>query len=494
MLRNNILYAVKQSELLVKVFKNKALQYLFSRYLTYFIQFVNSILMSVYLGPYYLGIWGFINLVVQYFAQINFGIASSVNTIASIEKKNDVVRLMGSGLSMLVGLSVVSLLFFLGNFWGDWGIGAKYHFNDYMLLVAGSIIFGHFTNIFASVYRIYGKLFEISFSQTIGPIFNVVAIVFFRGKALLDALVWSNFIAAAVSILFFIVRSPIRLQLNLDGALMKKIQLKGLSLFLYSTSFYLVIITTKSFVSTYYPVTDFGYFTFSYSLGNVILLLLQSIAFMILPKILYKFSQADHKEGLELLTRIRNNYIGLSHLLIHIVVCLFPIFLLFFPKYASILLSFRLVALTMALYTNSFGFQGLIIAKGKTRQLGWIAFMALAMNVALAYCMASWWHCGYSYLILATMVTYFFYTWAMGFYGLRLTGEAPRLWDSLWQVFPFRMLLPFGLSLVMTLCELPAVFLALPLIVYVLMNGEVLVKGAQTFKELVRNPQIIDIK
>ena len=45
--------------------KNPAILYMLSRYGTYAIQFVNSIFIAVYMGPYYLGIWGFINLIIS---------------------------------------------------------------------------------------------------------------------------------------------------------------------------------------------------------------------------------------------------------------------------------------------------------------------------------------------------------------------------------------------------------------------------------------------
>ena len=74
------------------VAKNKVVLFLFSRYATYFIHFINSLFIAVYLGPYYLGIWGFISLIIQYVNQINFGIAHSVTAIISVHKKKDIMR------------------------------------------------------------------------------------------------------------------------------------------------------------------------------------------------------------------------------------------------------------------------------------------------------------------------------------------------------------------------------------------------------------------
>ena len=68
------------------VVHNSSFSYIISRYVTYIIQFINSILIAIYLGPIYLGIWGFLNLVIQNLNQMNFGIAHSANTIAAVLK------------------------------------------------------------------------------------------------------------------------------------------------------------------------------------------------------------------------------------------------------------------------------------------------------------------------------------------------------------------------------------------------------------------------
>src|SRR5665647_333755 len=92
-----------------KIVRNKVVYFVFSRYLTYAVQFINSLFIAVYLGPFYLGVWGFINLIIQYFTQINFGISQSVNTIASIHKSDEeyVKKMVGTSMTMLIVLSAV---------------------------------------------------------------------------------------------------------------------------------------------------------------------------------------------------------------------------------------------------------------------------------------------------------------------------------------------------------------------------------------------------
>lgn len=98
----------KITNLVNKALKNPAILYVISRYATYAIQFINSLFIAVYLGPYYLGIWGFINLVLGYLAQLNLGIPHSLNVIVSVNKDKEeyAQKVIGNGLSMIVGLSI----------------------------------------------------------------------------------------------------------------------------------------------------------------------------------------------------------------------------------------------------------------------------------------------------------------------------------------------------------------------------------------------------
>ena len=75
-------------KLIKPLLSNQIIFYLFSRYFTYFIQFIISIVLAVKLGAYYLGIWSFIVLIINYFGQIDFGIANSLNVFL-IQNRDD---------------------------------------------------------------------------------------------------------------------------------------------------------------------------------------------------------------------------------------------------------------------------------------------------------------------------------------------------------------------------------------------------------------------
>ena len=71
--------------------------------------------IAVELGPYYMGIWGFILLLLQYFAQFHFGIANSFNILYVHHRENPLEcnNYIGNSLLLIGYLSVIVVLFYL---------------------------------------------------------------------------------------------------------------------------------------------------------------------------------------------------------------------------------------------------------------------------------------------------------------------------------------------------------------------------------------------
>lgn len=67
-------------------FKNKIVVYLLTRYCTYALQFIVSLIIAAKLGPYHLGVYGFFTLILNYFSQINLGIQHSLDVLLAHNK------------------------------------------------------------------------------------------------------------------------------------------------------------------------------------------------------------------------------------------------------------------------------------------------------------------------------------------------------------------------------------------------------------------------
>ncbi|MBK5203574.1 MAG: oligosaccharide flippase family protein [Prolixibacteraceae bacterium] len=480
---------------LKKIVSNKILQYIFSRYATYFIQFINSLFIAVYLGPFYLGVWGFITLIIQYFSQINLGIPHSVNAIVAINKKDEdyVVKTTGTSLVMMGALSIVIILLFIANSL-FFNIGEKYNFSVYAPVIALIAILNYFNSIISNIFRIYGKLFEIAFNQSVFPVLILLVVFFFKGENLLWALVLANCVSSFISFLLFIIRSPVKLRPSFNFKLTKIIQKKGWHLFIYNASFYLIIISTKSFISDYYSVSEFGYFTFAFSLANAIFLLLQSFSFIIFPKLLNRLASATNERISYLLNEVRDAYISTSHLLVHFAILCFPVFLMLFPQYSQSSKAFKLIALTVVLTTNSFGYSDLLIAKGKEKLLGHLSFFALCINICLSFFVCRILKVPYSYVIFSTMITYLVYVFLLGLWGRRRLKLSTRFLSILKDVFPFGMLLPYLLSMGMIIFSLNDIWFILPLLLFIVLNYRLKDKVKYLAEKIFDNPdKVINI-
>jgi O-antigen/teichoic acid export membrane protein len=485
----------KYTKALKKTLKNKVFIYAYSRYIIYFIQFINSLFIAVYLGPYYLGVWGFITLSIQYLNQMNMGIANSVNTIISIHKKKEwyVQKIIGTSLLMLIALSVIIALFFGANELFNLNVGGKYNFSTYAPFVALIGIFGYFNTLFSSIFRVYGKVTEIAINQSAFPILMLITIILFKGEDLLWALVIANLLAFLLSFLLYIFKTPVKLNTFYISRLIKSIQVKGWHLFVYNTSFYLIILSTRSFISGYYRVEEFGYFTFAFSLANIVLLLLHSFSFLIYPKLLNRISISTNERIIELLRMVRDVYITTSHLIVHLAILFFPLFMLFFPQYDQSLNTFKIIALTVVMYTNSFGYSGLLIAKNLEKKLANLSFLALLINLLSVFILIKVFTVNFEFVFLATMFTYFIYVFLLGKMGQKELQLDTNFKSVLNNIFPFKILVPYLLSFCLIMFSHPNIYFIIPLLLFLAMNYKALIRTKQLAINLVNKPEFIDI-
>lgn len=483
----------QEKELAKALLVNKVFHYVSSRYATYIVQFVNSVLVAASLGPYYLGVWGFLTLVVQYCIQMNFGVAHSVNAILSVNKSGDYNKVISTALWMVLGISVAFGGLFFSNWYWDLGFGVKYGFVQYSFFIFVVVVLDNFNKLFANVFRVYGNVGLIAVTQSIWPAFMLIAILFFQGISLLQVLVFAYAVSYLISFLLFVVHFPYRIDFKFHLPAFRLIQSRGFHLFIYNSSFYLIVISTKFFVSTYYSVRDFGFFTFAFSFAQAILLLLQSLSFLVYPKLLNRFSNLAGIKAFNLLQSIRDVYVGVAHLLIHLSILGFPFFVAFFVDFQGAIKVFNLVAVAVVLQTNSFGYQVFLVAKGYEKILGVLAFLALCLNIVISFLIVEFLSIDFALVVLSTMITYFGYAVVIGFVGKTRMGLESSVWDVIVEIFPFRIIGPILISLVLSLIEVNALYYLLPLSLFVYSNFRLLLKSLLLFKRIVKDDSLIDL-
>lgn len=481
---------------LKSILKNKTLFYVFSRYATYATQFVNGLFIAIYLGPYYLGVWGFINLVIQYITQFNLGIANSVNAIGSVHKNKEEYfkMVVGTAITMLIILSAVLLIILIISQFYGLRLGDSYGFNKFEPIVIIIAFLGYFNTQLTIIFRIFGKIFEIIFSQSIFPvaIFVIIFFTHYRGLDLLWCMVVVNLITSIFSFLLFISKTPIKIKPSFIWRLVKLIQRRGWYFFIYNASFYFIVISLRSIVSGFYSVQKFGYFTFAFAFANAIIMLFQSISFLIFPKIINRFATNNNHQISILLEKLRKPYISFAHASIHFINFIFPFLFFLFPNYEPANNAFKLIALTSVIYLNAFGYPGLLIAKSKEHRLAILAFFSLCLNIILDLLIVHL-KFPFSMVVIGTMVTYFIYVFFLGYFGRKELNMGKGLIYILKDLYPLRLSIPFLLSVFFILTGMQNIYFIIPFLLVVLLNVKTLIQGIELIKVIIQNPDCINI-
>ena len=74
--------------MLKAILGNKVLWYMCSRYMTYILQFVTTLIIAITLGPESFGIWSFLLLIINFFNIVDFGISNSLSVLLVQDKLN----------------------------------------------------------------------------------------------------------------------------------------------------------------------------------------------------------------------------------------------------------------------------------------------------------------------------------------------------------------------------------------------------------------------
>lgn len=477
------------------ILKNTIFQYVFSRYSIYLLQFLNSIFLAVYLGPYYMGVYGFIQLIIAYFNQFNFGIPFALNNILSIHKNKSkyVSFTFNTGLSLVILLSIIVFLLFLISYLTNINIGKAYNFKEYSFIVCFIVILNYLNSIFINLFRVYNKLWEITFSQAIYPICICISIFFSKGEQLLNNLVWSNLISFLIVFILFLVRSPLSFHPIIAPSILKNLKNKSLLLFVYNSSFYLIFISTRSLVSINYSVSEFGLFTFSFTLAGIVFLLLDSFSFLIFPKLLNRLATIGNEKAHDLIKDMRSKYVLLAHILTYFSILSYKLFMCFFSKYQSTVTVFIFIALTQLVYSQCFGYPALLMARKKEKEIAFFALLSLIINILFGLILTNYFEVDYSYVILTSTFTYIIYTILVAKKGLKELNQDNSLTLVFRIIFPWRLLIPIIIGFTVGTVKISTYQYTLPLIAFIIFNIKDLKSLILELKSIITKPDITKI-
>lgn len=479
----------------VSVLKNKVVFYLASRYITYAIQFITSLLIAAELGPYYMGIWGFILLILQYFQQFHFGIANSFNVLYVHHKDNEQEcnNYIGNSLLLVSYLTLLVVCFYL--YYVFVGINSleKYHADKYVIWICLIALMQYFVQFFINLFRVKNQLNRVTFCQSIIVLLNFACVFFFRGDELIKWLVAGYVVGNAICVILALTSGtvPFNKKVKINVKYQLEILKKGLFLFLYNSCFYFIIISVRTIISSNYSVDEFGMFTFSYTLAHAFLLIMEALTFIVFPKIIYKLSSKDYSGVAQTITMLRKSYITSAHLLIYGALICFPVILLFLPQYSDSLTCLNLIALTILMSANSFSYLELLISNNKECLMAQLSAIALLINGFIACVFVYMLQVSYSYVIIATMITYYFYTLSIVKCGNNILKKK-SLYETLKEQMPLRLVIPYLVAIIITILQFE-MLIGLPLVVFLMFNFKELKSVIELTRKLLIKPEVVNL-
>ena len=478
------------------VLRNKVVFYLSSRYITYAVQFITSLVIAAELGPYYMGIWGFILLILQYFQQLHFGITNSFNVLYVHHRQNqqECNNYIGNSLALVSYLSLFVFGFYL--YYILFGISEfeKYNTSQYILWICLIAILQYYVQFFTNLFRVKNQLNRVTFCQSIIVFLTFICVFVFEGEQLIISLIASYLVGNLLCFLIAVTSGSIpRFNLvQFKISYQKEILKKGLFLFLYNSCFYFIIISVRTIISGYYTVEEFGLFTFSFTLAQAILLILDSLSFIIFPKVIGKLSSGDNRVAESTISLLRLLYITSAHFLIYIALLAFPVFLVFLPKYSDALTSLNMIALTVLMGTSTYGYLELLISRNKEKKAASLSAFALIVNCLLSLFLVLIIRVHYDFVIVATMITYAMFAVLVLKESGQLLGKR-SIGSVLKEMMPIKLLIPYVVAFILSLMQMQSL-LFVPLLLFCVLNLKTFGTIVDAVKKLLNDPEIVDLK
>ncbi len=480
---------------LLQILSNKVVLYMGTRYVTYGVQFLASMLIAFQLGPENFGIWSFFLLIVNFFNIFDFGISNSLNVLLVQDRDNKERYLSHIKSASLLTTSVslfVLLAFFLEKAF-RFEIIDKYNIRPFLVAIVIIVITAYFNKIFATIYRVKNRLVEVAFYQSIIPVFLFLSILFFKNNVLLF-LVLSYLVGNLISILIFFLRKEISFKGNLSIDSMKQITSKGLWLFIYNSSFYFILYLSSLLVSINYSVGEYGKYNFSYTLSHSVILLIDAFGFIIFPKMIAKLKDQDMVINEKIIEYIRTNYMTLVHLLVLLVFPFFYLLNILFPQYSNTTCALCFAGLSLLPYADCFGLNTFLIAQNRERILSMISISSLFLNTIFVLFSIYYLKMSFEYIFLCIAISYSIYTFSCSFIVRKMLGKNCNIASTIQYAFINKNIFVFVFSLYIAISfQDNFIFLCLPFLFYIFLNFDKVRIIYSSFRKVILKPNIVDL-
>jgi len=349
-----------------KFISNEAFRFVFYKYLSFAIIFVNSFLLNLKLGVYVFGFYAFYKLLLSYSSYSNCGLNYALNVLPASEKITSSYKINKSFSDSLLYnfiFSLISVLFFLFLI-DEYVIFETYNVTRYKYLLIIIYFFRQINILFVSYNRLNNNIKELNVNYLLPPILELILLCFsFQIEWDLFICVLYVYFFSQITLLIINLRTLNKLNYKFTGfEINRELLKKGVYQLLYNFSFYAIMLALRTIFSHSSSVEVFSEFSFVFSVSEALFLSTGAITFLMLPKLLNKISNlTNYKIFVEY-----NKHYNFSNSIICVFsVLMIPILNLFFPVYDRVEEYLILMLIAQFFLNSSFVYNTILINKGK---------------------------------------------------------------------------------------------------------------------------------
>ncbi|TKC56950.1 hypothetical protein FBD94_22395 [Pedobacter hiemivivus] len=422
------------------------------RYLTYGLMTIRGFVLAYYLGPYLLGIYGYLMLYQQYMSYTSFGINYSLNAelaLLTVGQKQERKSLIDSAFSGVLLIS--GLLIFIGII--AYGFKLKlFPFENsykYAIIIVALTILTHFQQVFVNIFRVNKKLKPVIVGELVLAVGLLVVIFFFEGIELINVLFYVWGLSLLLIVLFYKIVYSEKITVNFSKV---RLLLKsGLPLLVYAFSYYLMGLMIRTLIGAFYPIEVMGYFSFANNITTAIMLGLDTVTWIIFPSIIARLADNNlSKDELQkYLVSFTNRLLVLVLIIVLLSIGSLPILFYILPKYRPIEFSLIILLMNQIVFNLGFVFVTLCIARKMHNQMALISLLSVVVSgvLSLVFCLNK---LPYIWLVISNVIGSLFFVNLLIYF---ISNKFSLLQDELRRSFNWTTQLLFVLIVISALLQ-----------------------------------------
>ncbi len=478
---------------LSKLLRNDIFIFVFSKYLSFGLQFLISIVIASRLGLFYFGLYSFFKLVITYLGYSNLGINYSFNVEISSDTNKDIIRAHNYFRQSLIITFIIFLIFLAlstGVSFTKLDYFVKFDFYSYIFLLPFFGLCRNLNILYLNSNRLFGLYRRINISYFIPVLLESLLVVFFKGKILFDLIVYSALISEIVVLFFNFYKNPINftrpIKFNFPY---RDIVKRGIHLLLYNMSFYFILLSIRTLASNVLTVNDFAIFNFAYFVSIAISMLTGSLKFLFYPNLINQISKLKNSSLYEYVISIRDVYIFGLVLVVFLTLIVFKSVLIFIPEFVG---SFQLVIyflVAQIIYDSAYGVTTALVQRKFESYLTLVGFFVIIFCYIVFKLTVNFIADIEFRLIFSLLTGYIVYFLSSSFLFYKLIVKFNFFTSSLFMLIVF----PIVLLLIIAFFSLNNYFLVFGFIAYLGANFTFFFKIRALLLRMINNPNLLNL-